>query len=125
MAIRQTERMISIFCLRKICLTLLRMGAQVDSVDVNDSTPLLLAAKTGTGSIIQLFLEKNANIDHQDKTGSTALLIASTRGHVDVVKMLLSKQASLKPNENGLNCLDVAIDNQQSDVVMTIIKNSR
>lgn len=101
------------------------MGAQVDSVDVNDSTPLLLAAKTGTVSIIQLFLEKNANIDHQDKTGSTALLIASTRGHVDVVKMLLSRQASLKPNENGLNCLDVAIDNQQSDVVMTIIKNSR
>lgn len=101
------------------------MGAQVESTDVHGCTPLLLAAKAGTAGLIRMLLEVNANIDHQDKTGNTALLIASTKGHVDVVKMLLDRQASLKPDDNGLNCLDVAIGNQQGDVVTAIIKNSR
>lgn len=101
------------------------MGARVDSPDVYGWTPLLHAAKAGATVLIQMFLNLNANIDHQDQTGNTALLIASAKGQVDVVKVLLNRQASLKPDENGLNCLDVAIERQQEDVVMAIIKNDR
>lgn len=101
------------------------MGAEVDSPDIHGWTPLLLAAKSGAISLIQMFLDLKANIDHQDQTGNTALLIASARGQVNAVKILLNRQASLKPDENGLNCLDVAIENQQEDVVMAIIKNAR
>ena len=101
------------------------MGAEVDSSDAYGWTPLLVAAKRGAIGLIQMFLDINASIDHKDQTGNTALLIASARGHVNAVKILLNRQASLKPDENGLNCLDVAIENQQEDVIMTIIKNAR
>ena len=101
------------------------MGADVDSPDVYGWTPLLYAAKTGATGLIQMFLDLNANIDHQDQTGNTALLIAAGKGQVDAVKILLNRQASLKPDKNGLNCLDVAIENQQEDVIMAVIKHSR
>lgn len=101
------------------------MGAEVDSLDVYGWTPLLFAAKNGSAGLIRMFLEIKANIDHADQTGNTALLIAAARGHVDAVNVLLDRQASLNPENNGLNCLDVAIENQQEAVVMAIIKNSR
>lgn len=101
------------------------MGAEIDTSDAYGWTPLMFAAKTGASGLIRMFLEVNANIDQEDKNGNTALLIASARGHVDTVKNLLARQATLKPDENGLNCLDVAIENQQGDVVMAIIKNAR
>ena len=101
------------------------MGAKVDSPDVYGWTPLLFAAKNGSAGLIRMLLELNANIDHEDKTGNTALLIASGRGHVKAVQFLLDRQASLKPTDDGLNCLDVAIENQQAEIVMAILKNSR
>ena len=101
------------------------MGADVNGPDIYGWTPLLFAAKTGAIGLIQMLLEVNANIDLQDETGNTALLIASARGHVNAVRILLNRQASLKPDNNGFNCLDVAIENQQEDVIMAIIKNAR
>ena len=85
----------------------------------------MFAAKIGSTGLIQMFLDLNADIDQKDLTGNTALLIASAKGQVNAVQILLDRQASLKPDENGLNCLDVAVENQQGDVVMAIIKNSR
>ena len=101
------------------------MGAEVDSPDVYGWTPLLFAAKNGSAGLIRMFLEIKANIDHADQTGNTALLVAAARGHVDALNVLLERQASLKPANDGWNCLDVAIDNQQEAVVMAVIKNSR
>ena len=101
------------------------MGADVNGPDIYGWTPLLFAAKTGAIGLIQMLLDVNANIDLQDETGNTALLIASARGHVNAVRILLNRQASLKPDNNGFNCLDVAIENHQEDVIMAIIKNAR
>lgn len=101
------------------------MGADVDCPDIYGWTPLLFAAKTGAIGIIQMLLDLKASIDPQDETGNTALLIASAGGHVNAVRILLNRQASLKPDNNGFNCLDVAIENQQEDVIMAIIKNAR
>ena len=101
------------------------MGAQVDSLDTYDWTPLMFAAKIGASGLIKMFLDFKANIDQEDQTGNTALLVASASGQVEAVKILLNRQASLKTNENGLNCLDVAIENQRGDVVMAITNNYR
>ena len=101
------------------------MGAEVDSPDSYGWTPLMFAAKVGAIGLIQMFLDLKADIDQKDQTGNTALLIASAKGHVDAVKILLDRHASLKPDKNGHNCLDVAIENKQGEIVMAIIKNSR
>lgn len=101
------------------------MGAEVDVSDTYGWTPLMFAAKTGASDLIRMFLELNADINQEDKSGNTALLFASASGHVAAVRILLNNRAILKPNISGLNCLDVAIENQQGDVVMEMIKNAR
>ena len=110
---------------RQVCSILVQMGADVNATDSYGWTPLLFAAKNGSAVVLRNLLEMNANIDHEDQSGNTALLISSARGHVEAVQLLLNRRASLKPAADGLNCLDVAIENQQADVVMTIITNPR
>lgn len=110
---------------RKICSILIQMGAEIDSPDAYGWTPLLFAAKSGSAGVIRMLLEINAKIDHADQSGNTALLIASARGYVDAVKILLDRKASLSPGNDGMNCLDVAIENQQVGVTMAILKNTR
>ena len=101
------------------------MGAEVDVSDAYGGTPLMFAAKMGASDLIRMFLELNADINQEDKSGNTALLLASAGGHIAAVRILLNNRAILKPNKSGLNCLDVAIENQQGDVVMEMIKNAR
>ena len=110
---------------RQVCSILVQMGADVNATDSYGWTPLLFAAKNGSAVVLRNLLEMNANIDHEDQSGNTALPISSARGHVEAVQLLLNRRASLKPAADGLNCLDVAIENQQADVVMTIVTNPR
>ena len=114
-----------LFSRRQVCSILVQMGADVNATDSYGWTPLLFAAKKGSAVVLRNLLEMNANIDHEDQSGNTALLISSARGHVEAVQLLLNRRASLKPAADGLNCLDVAIENQQADVLMTIITNPR
>ncbi|PMD55240.1 uncharacterized protein K444DRAFT_508926, partial [Hyaloscypha bicolor E] len=67
----------------------------LDTVDIDNRTPLLWAAKRGHEGIVKLLLEKGANADAADGGGWTPLLWASEGGHVDVVKLLLKKGANV------------------------------
>ena len=107
------------------CASLLQMEADVETGDTHGWTPLFFAAKSGAIDIIQMFLEFNADIDHVDIDGNTAVLIASSFGRVGAVQLLLNRRASLVANNNGFNCLDVAIDQQRENAVMTLVKNPR
>ncbi len=71
---------------------LLEKGAELESNDNNDRTPLLYAAMSGEEIVVKLLLTKD-NIDpnHRDKFGLTPLLFAAKKGYPDVVKLLLEK----------------------------------
>uniref|UniRef100_A0A8C2FJ23 Uncharacterized protein n=1 Tax=Cyprinus carpio TaxID=7962 RepID=A0A8C2FJ23_CYPCA len=75
---------------------LLRAGAIVSHKDVEGSTCLHLAAKTGHFGIVQHLLSTGlVDINCQDDGGWTAMIWATEYKHVDQVKLLLSKGADI------------------------------
>ena len=67
--------------------------------------------------MVQLLLEHGADIDNVDHKGNTALHVASYHGHVETVKLLLESGAQMKINDLEKTPLDVALDEEEEDVV--------
>jgi hypothetical protein len=81
---------------------LLENGAEVDSKNKDDWTPLLWATESGHKAVVKLLLEKGANIDSKDKDGRRPLPRAAENGHEAVVKLLLEKGADVdSKNKDG------------------------
>ncbi len=115
-----------IFLLRKACVTLLNMGADVDSTDNNSRTPLMWAAKRKNLQCAQVLLEFKAFVGLQDTDGDSALHVACGQGHAAMVTLLLDSGASLMlRNERQNACLEVAAKAGASDVAMAIVKHKR
>ncbi|CAD7697888.1 unnamed protein product [Ostreobium quekettii] len=67
--------------------------ANVDFVNLNGSTALILAAAGGHTSTVDLLLKHNASVDQATKDGSTALMSAAFNGHTSTVDLLLKHNA--------------------------------
>jgi uncharacterized protein len=78
---------------------LLRLGADPDGGDYNDTvpfafvTPLGTAASRGNLDVVEVLLENGANPDAADPTGFTPLAHAASQGHADIVRALLAAGA--------------------------------
>ena len=58
--------------------------------------------------------------------GSTPLHHASANGNTDCMSILLDKGAEIsKTDEDGKNCLDLAVENGQVDACMALIQHKR
>ena len=75
-----------------ITVTLLQHGADVNSKDDNDWTPLHLAAQEGHFSIVKAIWQRSSSSLHDvTNDGRTALYIASHNGHTDIVSWILQQ----------------------------------
>lgn len=111
---------------RKSCNVLLEMGADINSPDIVGWTPLLWAAKAGNVGVTELLLERGVLIDHVDIDGNTALHVAAHFGQIETTRILLDYGANLLlQNKRELTCLDIAMEAQNNEVVMVIVKHSR
>ena len=110
---------------RKSCVILLEMGADINSPDIVGWTPLLWAAKIGNAGVTELLLERGVLIDHVDIDGNTALHVASHFANVEITRMLLDYGTPLLLNKHGMTGLDVAMEAQNGEVVMVIVKHQR
>jgi ankyrin repeat protein len=72
----------------------LRDGAYVNTMTMNGSTPLMLAAGQGHLSTVQLLVMHDAGVDKGDKQGTTPLMNAIINGHAGIVAFLLRSGAS-------------------------------
>jgi ankyrin repeat protein len=76
---------------------LLKAGATVDAANDSGTTPLMIAAASGSTSAVAALLAHGANVNAREKTyGQTALFFAAGRDRAEAVRFLLSKGADLK-----------------------------
>ena len=83
---------------------LLERGANVNNINNNNQTPLIIAAlknfynienKLINENIINILLEEGVDINHQDNENNTALKYAMENGKIEVVNNLLDRNASI------------------------------
>lgn len=111
---------------RKSCAILLDMGADINSPDIVGWTPLMWAAKTGNVGVTELLLERGVLMDHVDIDGNAAVHVAAHFSQVETIRTLMDYGASiLVINKRGMTCLDVAMEAQNNEVVMVIVKHYR
>ncbi|GAB2299029.1 hypothetical protein Dimus_033104 [Dionaea muscipula] len=67
---------------------LLDLGADVNYRDIDNRTPLHVAACQGYGEVVELLIRKGARIDSKDRWGSTPLADAIYYKNHEVVKLL-------------------------------------
>jgi len=80
----------------EIASQLMSHGAQVDCVDAQGSTPLLLAAKWAKNdyvNVVQLLLLAGADANSKDAFGKSALFFAARRQDVALVQLLAEADA--------------------------------
>jgi len=111
---------------RKVCFTLLKLGADAGCTDNDGWTPLMWASKLGFEKSCQELLAKASWLDSVNMEGDTALHIACRHGRVNIVRLLLDNGASLTLcNTQSLTCLECAVQVGNGDVAMTMVKHSR
>jgi ankyrin repeat protein len=95
---------------------LLKHGSEVDAVDDNGDTTLMLSASDGSGDAICVLLANGANPMLVDSEGETALHNAAHHGQVEAGEFLLklsgkevAEQLVSHKNQNNCSALHVAI----------------
>ncbi len=87
-------------------------------------TPLILAARNGSGAMIAALLKAGADPGKAASTGATPLMSAATSGVVDAVKALVDGGADLNAREktNGETALMFAAWENRADAISLLIE---
>jgi len=98
-------------------------GVPVDSVNADQSTPLMWAAYNGHTAVAAYLLERGAKIDTRDANGRTALLYASSGPFPETVELLLDNGAevNLQGTTEGFTALMMAAAEGQAEVVRLLL----
>ena len=75
--------------------TLLAAGADINEVDENGRTALMMASDYGHAPVVRLLIEAGADLEKADKGGDTALEIACRERSFDCIHLLLEAGAVL------------------------------
>ena len=67
---------------------LLDRGAEPNTADQQEFTPLYGAAQEGHNDVVQLLLDRGADPNMANQTGDTPLLVAASEGHHGVVQSI-------------------------------------
>ena len=78
---------------------LIESDSEVEIIDQQGVTPLMLAATKGNLEIVKLLLAKGADITKTSKEGKTALNYAMANGHIKITTILTEKQEELEANK--------------------------
>lgn len=97
---------------------LLSEGANIDTVDQNGNTPLMIAAKIGNIRMVRILLAHSPDIDKRNEDGNTALMVAAEYGQSVVAEHLIANGASINAeNAIGYSPLEIAKRNGHAAVV--------
>jgi ankyrin repeat protein len=97
---------------------LLSEGADVDTVNQDGDTPLMLASEIGNMRMLNILLLHDPDVNMKNQNGKTALMIASENGQLYVTDRLLQAGAKtyLKSNR-GETAVELAAKNGHKEVL--------
>ena len=72
---------------------LIRIGANLNTVDIDGWTALILASYWNHIEVVKLLIRSGANLNIRDNWSRTALIMASYYNYIEVVKLLLENFA--------------------------------
>ncbi len=102
---------------RFLCEDLVEAGAEVNTRDSRDLTPLHYLALHGPVKLTEWFLERGADVSLVDDRGMTPLHLAAVRNDVKMVKLLLKFKAKVnKKSEANQTALDIAQQNKNTAI---------
>lgn len=84
----------------------LRRGMDVNTVDPQGNTLLMIAAREKNLDLVRFLLDNRANATKRNRFGDTALTLAALMGHEEIVKLMLERK--VEPNQSGWNALHYA-----------------
>ncbi|MCB1188628.1 ankyrin repeat domain-containing protein [bacterium] len=103
---------------------LVELGVPADSTDVNDQTPLDVAATYGETEAMAVLLANGADPLRMDRGGSVPVLLAAGYGHTDAVRQLLKHGADINfQHERGWTPLLLSIYYDQLDTAQFVLDN--
>ncbi|KAL7964345.1 hypothetical protein HDV63DRAFT_274921 [Trichoderma sp. SZMC 28014] len=79
---------------------MIKVGAQVDSVDRHDLTPLSYAVLNGHVAVAEALLEAGARVDTRDSIGGTPLSYAVCNGHEHMFNLLFKRGIDIDSEED-------------------------
>lgn len=95
--------------MKKHLQLLIQLGSDVNAVDTNGRTPLMVAASMGRRFAVETLLKNYAAIDSIDHYGWSALMLAVYYNHIDVSRFLLEQGCNVNlTSTQGLSALRIA-----------------
>ncbi|KAJ3102537.1 hypothetical protein HDU96_009594, partial [Phlyctochytrium bullatum] len=79
-----------------VCQVLHQAGAFIDTLDNEQSMPLIWATLRGHPAAAQLLIAAGASLEAADKDGWTPLICAAYHGHAEIVRILLDSGANVE-----------------------------
>ena len=79
---------------------LIESGADVNSLDKDKISPIILASFNGHNDIVKLLIEYGADINIVNIFGYNAIMAAASNGHIDVFDTLLKNGADIHQINN-------------------------
>jgi len=103
----------------------LEAGIDINTVDENQHTALMLAAYNGHHHVMKVLIDKGAKIEMVDGMNRTALMFASTGPFTQAVKMLINAGANVNATDNQEKWTPVmmAAAEGQLEVVKLLVAN--
>ncbi len=102
----------------------MEQGVDVDEVDPNGRTTLMIAAFDGHTDVVKLLLDHGAEVDHRDLAGRTALMYASSGQFPGTVQLLLDRGADVNSvdTDEGWSSLMLAAAEGLQPVVEVLLR---
>lgn len=106
-------------------LSALSKGADVNAMDQERRSALMLAAFNGHTEVVRALIEKGASVNATDSMGRTALMFASSGPSPDTVRLLLENKADpdVQDSGEGWTALMFAAGEGLAEVVQVLLEH--